>query len=104
MWKIQSDTPNEWYNAEAWQITMIDKAIKTKKDYYAKHIHMHKEYTYVCTYEQLGKITLWNLTTGMIRNVINSALGKPYHNGPIKGGGMSIDHLEMANQFQLPLL
>lgn len=102
MWKIQSDEPNEWYSAEPWQNKMINETIKRKK-FYAKHTHNKKIYTYVCTHETPGNIILWNLTTNTIRIVIHSDYGKRYHNGPIKGGGMCLDHLEMINQFTNPL-
>lgn len=104
MWKIQSDKPNEWYSAEPWQIEMINKTILTNQQFYAKHTHNKKIYTYVCTHETPGNIILWNLTTNTIRIVIHSDYRTPYHNGPTKGGGMCVDHLEMANQFPLPIV
>lgn len=103
MWKIQSDKPNEWYSAEPWQIEMINKTNKRKKNFYAKHTHKNTEYTYVCTHDTPGNIILWNLTTNTIRIVIHSDYRTPYHNGPTKGGGMCVDHLEMANQLPFPL-
>jgi len=107
MWKIQSDKPNEWYSAEPWQIEMINKTNnKGKKKFYAHHTHNKKRYTYVCTHETPGNIILWNLTTNTIRIVIHSEYGKRYHNGPTKGGGMCVDHLEMIGQlpFLLPIV
>ena len=102
MWKIQSDEPNKWYSAEPWQNKMINETIK-RKNFYAKHTHNNTTYTYVCTHETPGNIILWNLTTNTIRIVIHSDYGKRYHNGPTKGGGMCIDHLEMINDFTFSL-
>ena len=104
MWKIQSDTPNQWYSAEPWQIKMINKTISTNKQFYAKHTHNNKTYTYVCTDTTPGNIILWNLTTNKVRIVINSKYGNPDHNGSDRGGGMHIDHLEMANLHPLPIV
>jgi hypothetical protein len=104
MWLIQSDTPNKWDIAQEWQKNMIEMTIAIKKNYYAKHTHNKTEYTYVCTHETPGNIILWNLTTNKLRIVIHSEYGNPDHNGPRKGGGMCVDHLNMANQFQLPIV
>jgi hypothetical protein len=103
MWKIQSDELNKWYYAEQWQIEMINETITSKQNFYAKHTHKKKIYTNVCTHDKQGNIILWNLTTNTIRIVIHSDYGTPYHNGPKSGGGMCIDHLEMANQLPFPL-
>ena len=97
MWKIQSNHQNKWDDAKPWQVYMINQKITTKSNFYAKYKYNKTEYIYICTHDTPGKIRLWNLNTDTERIVIHSDYGNPNHNGPEKGGGMSIDHLVIAN-------
>jgi len=103
MWLIQSDTSNEWNNAQDWQIDMIETTIRTKENYYdINQVNPGgKVYIYICIHNTPGQIFLWNLTTDKMRIVIHSAYGIPNHTGPVNGGGTSVDYLDSApREFQ----
>jgi len=75
---------------------LINTTIKEKKNYYGINKINDKMHIYICIHNTPGQIFLWNLTTDMLRIVIHPDYENPDHNGPISGGGTTVDHLNNA--------